>query len=105
MNRNLVGSLPASMQPSRHFSKIISIFDSGAPTVMSPSAYMPVFLAVTGPAVAMRIGGGSAGIVHSRVVSSLKYLPSCLTSLPLNSLRMISIASNIRAIRSGVSGQ
>ena len=79
--------------------------DSGAPTVMSPSAYMPVFLAVIGPAVAMRMGGGSAGIVQSRVVSSLKYLPSCLTSLPLNSLRMISIASNIRAMRSGVSGQ
>ena len=36
---------------------------------------------MTGPAVAMKIGGGGpSGSVHSRVVSSLKYLPSCLTS-------------------------
>ena len=53
MNRNAAGSEPTSRQPSLHFSKIISIFSSGAPTVISPSAYMPVFLAVTGPAVAM----------------------------------------------------
>ena len=53
MNWKLVGSLPASRQPSRHFSKIISILPSGAPTVISPSARAPVFLAVIGPAVAM----------------------------------------------------
>ncbi len=53
MYLNFVGSLPASRQPSRHFSKIISILPSGAPTVISPSAYCPVFLAVIGPAVAM----------------------------------------------------
>ena len=47
------GSLPASRQPSSHFWRIISSFDSGAPTVIRPSAYWPVFLAVTGPAVAM----------------------------------------------------
>ena len=49
MNLNLAGSLPASMQPSRHFSKIISIFSSGAPTVMSPSANMPGLLGGDGP--------------------------------------------------------
>ncbi len=47
------GSLPASRQPSSHFSRIISSLLSGAPTVIRPSAYMPVFFAVTGPAVAM----------------------------------------------------
>ena len=53
MNLNFAGSLPASRQPSRHFSKIISIFSSGAPTVIRPFASAPVFLAVIGPAVAM----------------------------------------------------
>ena len=52
MKRNLSGSLPTSRQPSRHFSKIISTFSSGAPTVIRPFAMAPVFLAVIGPAVA-----------------------------------------------------
>ena len=60
---------------------------------------------MTGPDVATRIGGGVSGSVHSRVDSSLKYRPSCFTSLPVNSLAITSIASNMRAMRSGASGQ
>ena len=44
--------LPASAQPSSHFSQSILIFSSAAPTVIIPSANFPVFLALTGPAVA-----------------------------------------------------
>ena len=50
------GSLPASRAPSRNLSHSMSIFSSAAPTVMIPSAYLPVRLAFTGPAVATRIG-------------------------------------------------
>ena len=56
-------------------------------------------------ALGKSIGGVWAGSVHSRAVSILKNSPLCLTSLPVKSLRMISIASNMRAIRSGASGQ
>ena len=72
---------------------------------MMPSQRAPVFLAVIGPAVATRIGGGVSALVHSRVVCSRKYSPLCLTSLPVNSFLMMSIASNIIVIRSGASGQ
>ena len=47
-----VGSLPTSRAPSANFSRIMPIFSSAAPTVMIPSANLPVFLALTGPAVA-----------------------------------------------------
>ena len=46
------GSLPASRAPSSNFSHSIPIFSSAAPTVIIPSANLPVFLALTGPAVA-----------------------------------------------------
>ena len=46
------GSLPASRAPSSNLPQIMPIFSSAAPTVMIPSANLPVFLALTGPAVA-----------------------------------------------------
>ena len=46
------GSLPASRAPSSNLSQSIPIFSSAAPTVIIPSANLPVFLALTGPAVA-----------------------------------------------------
>ncbi len=45
-------SLPASAAPSRNLSHSMPIFSSAAPTVMIPSAYLPVRFAFTGPAVA-----------------------------------------------------
>ena len=39
--------------------------------MISPSTVRPARLAVIGPAVATKIGGGFSGIVHSRVDSSL----------------------------------
>ena len=82
---------------------------SGAPPVIMPSANFPVCFALPGPAVATRIGGLDSGMVHSRVVSSWKYFPACLTSLPArlasNSLVMTSMASHIRRLRSPASGQ
>jgi hypothetical protein len=48
-------------------------------------------------------------MVHSRVDSSLKYVPACFTSRPAsdaaNNFLMISTASNMRLIRSAASGQ
>ena len=103
------GSLPASRAPSANLSNSPSIFSSGAPTVMMPSACLPVRLALIGPAVATSTGGGVSGIVQSRVVSSVKNRPWCLTSLPAteasNSFLMTSMASNIRSDRSAASGQ
>ena len=49
---DVVTSLPASLAPSSNLSQSIPIFSSAAPTVMIPSANLPVFLALTGPAVA-----------------------------------------------------
>ena len=46
------GSLPASRAPSSNFSQSMPIFSSAAPTVIIPSANLPVRLALTGPAVA-----------------------------------------------------
>ena len=46
------GSLPASRAPSSYLPQSIPIFSSAAPTVMIPSANLPAFLALTGPAVA-----------------------------------------------------
>ena len=103
------GSFPASRAPSSNFPNSIEIFSSGAPTVIRPSTCRPARLAVTGPAVATRISGATSGIVQSRVDSNVKYLPSCLVSLPAsdaeNSLLIISMASNSRLMRSGASGQ
>ena len=103
------GSLPASRAPSANLSNSPPIFSSGAPTVMMPSANLPVFLALIGPAVATRIGGACSGIVQSRVVSMVKNRPSCLTSLPAReaskSFLISSTASNIRSERSPASGQ
>ena len=69
----------------------------------------PARLAVTGPDVATRISGAISGIVHSRVDSRVKCAPLCFVSRPatdaVNSFLMISIASNMRLIRSAVSGQ
>ena len=48
----VVGSLPASRAPSANLSQSIPIFSSAAPTVIIPSANLPVRLALTGPAVA-----------------------------------------------------
>ena len=48
----VVTSLPASFAPSSYLSQSIAIFSSAAPTVMIPSANLPVFLALIGPAVA-----------------------------------------------------
>ena len=78
----LAGFARALARTSR---RIMSSFPSGAPTVMIPSAAWPVCLAVIGPAVATKIGGGGSGRVHSRTVSILKNRPSCLTSLPVKS--------------------
>jgi len=47
------GSLPASRAPASKRWKRPSIFSSGAPTVMRPSAWTPARRAVTGPPVAM----------------------------------------------------
>ena len=47
-----VGSLPASRAPSSNFSQSIPIFSSAAPTVIIPSANLPVRFALSGPAVA-----------------------------------------------------
>jgi len=69
------GSLPAPRAPSANFANSPSIFSSGAPTVIMPSACLPVRLALTGPAVATRIGGGWSGMVHSRAVSCWKNRP------------------------------
>ncbi len=46
------GSLPADRAPSANFSNSPVIFSTGAPTVMIPSACVPVRRAVIGPAVA-----------------------------------------------------
>ena len=103
------GSLPASRAPSANFPSSISIFSGGAPTVMMPSACRPVFFALTGPAVATRIGGGASGMVHSRVVSIRKNSPANFVSFPATdaskSCVMRSTASNIRRERSPASGQ
>ena len=103
------GSLPASRAPSANLSNSPPIFSSGAPTVMMPSACLPVRLALIGPAVATSTGGGVSGMVQSRVVSRVKNRPWCLTSLPAteasNSFLMTSMASNIRSDRSPASGQ
>ena len=55
------GSLPASRAPSANLANRPPIFSSGAPTVMMPSANLPVRLALTGPAVATRTGGATLG--------------------------------------------
>ena len=47
-----IGSLPASRAPSSNLSQSITIFSSAAPTVIMPSAYLPVRFALNGPAVA-----------------------------------------------------
>ena len=100
--RHRVGSLPASRAPSANFSNSPPIFSSGAPTVMRPSAYLPVFLAVTGPAVATRIGGGGRRASSTAgSISSLEELAGVLDVLArergVEQLLMISMASNIRA--------
>ncbi len=46
------GSLPASRAPSSNLPHSIPIFSSAAPTVIMPSASLPVFFALSGPAVA-----------------------------------------------------
>ncbi len=46
------GSLPASFAPSANFPHRASSFSSAAPTVIIPSAHLPVRLALYGPAVA-----------------------------------------------------
>ena len=56
-------SLPASVAPSRNLSHSMAIFSSAAPTVMIPSAYLPVRFAFSGPAVATKIGTGCSGTV------------------------------------------
>ena len=43
----VVTSLPASFAPSSYLSQSIAIFSSAAPTVMIPSANLPVFFALT----------------------------------------------------------
>ena len=102
-------SRPDSRAPSRNRASSASIRSMGPLVVMSPSATAPARRAVTGPAVATRISGAFAGMVQSRVVSSLKFGPACRTSRPasdaVKSLRITSIASNMRLMRSGASGQ
>ena len=66
------GSLPASRAPSSNLANSPPIFSSGAPTVMMPSANLPVFLALIGPAVATSTGGATSGIVHRRADSIWK---------------------------------
>ena len=56
-----VGSLPASRAPSSNLSQSMPIFSSAAPTVIIPSASLPVRLALTGPAVATYTGTGRLG--------------------------------------------
>jgi hypothetical protein len=56
-------SLPASVAPSRNLPHSMAIFSSAAPTVMIPSAYLPVRFAFSGPAVATRMGTGCSGMV------------------------------------------
>ena len=50
------------------------------------------------------MGTGFSGRVYSFALSSVKYSPSCLTTFPLNSLLMTSMASNIIAERTPISG-
>ena len=51
------------------------------------------------------MGTGSSGRVYSLALSRVKYFPWCLTTSPLNSFDMISMASNIIALRTPISGQ